>query len=138
MLVLLLHLAEPREDPIEIAGARRVRHGVLQLLQLVMKIAGAAAAQNRFVEDRSSGHLLDVLTEVADRQPLRHRDVAFVRRFFADDHAEERRLAGSVRADEPDLLAWIELKRGVDEQDLLPVLLADPRERDHSMVTVVL
>ena len=34
---------------------------------------------------------------------------------LADDHAEERGLAGAVRADEADLLAGIELERGVDE-----------------------
>ena len=33
--------------------------------------------------------------------------------------------------DEADLLAGVELERGVDEQDLPAVLLADLRERDH-------
>ena len=91
----------------------------------------AAAAGNRLVEHRAAGHLLDVLAEVADGQLLRHRHVAFVRRLLADDHPEQRRLAGAVRADEADLLAGIELERGVDEEDLPAVLLADARERDH-------
>jgi hypothetical protein len=34
---------------------------------------------------------------------------------------EERGLAGAVRPDETDLLAGIELKGGVDEEDLPPV-----------------
>ena len=33
----------------------------------------------------------------SDRELLRDRDVTFVRRLFADDHAEKRRLAGAVR-----------------------------------------
>jgi hypothetical protein len=74
---------------------------VLQRLELVMQIAQAAAARDRLVEHRSARHLLDVLAEVADRQLLRHRHLAFVRRFLADDHPEQRRLAGAVRADEP-------------------------------------
>ena len=63
---------------------------------------------------------------------LRHRHVAFVGLFLADDHPEERRLAGAVRPDEADLLAGIELERGVDEEDLPAVLLADVGERDHA------
>ena len=46
---------------------------------------------------------------------------------------EERRLAGAVRPDQPGLLARIELERGVDEEDLPPVLLADVGERDHAV-----
>ena len=83
-----------------------------------MQIAEPSAAGNRLVQHRSAGHLLDVLTEVADGQLLRHRHVAFVGRLLADDHPEQRRLAGAVRADEADLLAGIELKRRVDEQHL--------------------
>ena len=102
-----------------------------------MEVADAAAAGNRFVEDAATRHLFDVLAEVADRELLRHRDVAFVRHFLADDHAEERRLAGAVRADEADLLAGIELKGGVDEQDLPAVLLADAGQRDHGYLSMV-
>ena len=93
--------------------------------------AGAAAAGNRLVEDRPPGHLLDVLTEIADGQLLGNRDLALVGRLFADDHPEQGGLAGSVRADEPDLLAGIELERGVDEEDLPAVLLADSGEGNH-------
>src|SRR5262249_4321739 len=90
-----------------------------------------AAAVNRLVEHRSAGHLLDVLPEIADRQLLGDGDIALVRRFLADDHPEERRLARPVRADEADFFAGIQLEGGVDEEDLPAVLLADLRERDH-------
>ena len=50
---------------------------------------------------------------------------------LADDHPEERRLAGAVRPDQADFLAGIELERGVDEEDLPAVLLGDAIECDH-------
>ena len=131
VVVFLLHLAEPREDPVHVPGLRRIRHRVLELLELVMQIADAAAAENRFVEDGAARHLLDVLPEVADRQLLRHRHVALVGRLLADDHPEQRRLAGPVGPDEADLFAGIELEGGVDEEDLPAVLLADARKRNH-------
>ena len=97
-----------------------------------MEQAHAAAAGDRLVQHRTAGHLLDVLTEVADAQFFRHRDLAVVGRFFTDDHPEQRRFAGSVRADEADLFARVQLERGVDEEDLAAVLLADAREGDHA------
>jgi hypothetical protein len=99
----------------------------------VVQVAQAAAAGNGFVEHGPPGHLLDVLAEVADGEALRHRHVALVRRFLAHDHPEERGLAGAVRADEADLSPGIELKRGVDEEDLLAVLLADFGEGDQDV-----
>ena len=70
------------------------------------------------------------------RQLLRDGDLAFVGHFLAGDHPEDRRLAGPVRADEADFLTRIELERGVDEQDLPAVLLADVGQRDHADVKV--
>ena len=121
VLVLLLDVAEPVEDGVELAGTRRIRHRRVQRLELVMKIADAPAAGDRLVEDAAAGHLLHVLAEVADRQPSRDGDVAFVGLLFADDHPEQRRLAGAVRADEADFLARIELERGVHEENLAAV-----------------
>src|SRR5437763_570713 len=101
----------------------------------MMQIAEASTAGDGFVEDRAAGHLFHILTEVADGDLLRHGDRAFIGRLFADDHAEERRLAGAVRPDQADLLAGIELKAGIDEEDLFAVLLADAVEGDHECVS---
>ncbi len=128
MLVLFLHLAEAREDSIHVAGLGRIAHRVLELLELVMQVAGAAAAMNRLVQHRPALHFLDILPEIADCQPLRHRHVAFIRRLFADDHPKEGGLARAVRPDETDSVTGIELKRGVDEKHLSTVLLADLRK----------
>ena len=68
VLVLLLHLAEAREDAVHVVGPVRVGHRLLQILELVVQVAEPAAAGDRLVEHRPAGHLLDVLAEVADRQ----------------------------------------------------------------------
>ena len=107
------------------SGSSRIAHRLLERFELVVEIADAAAAEDRLVEHRAPGHFLDVLAEVADRQLLRHRHIAVVGHFLAGDHPEQRRLAGAVRADEADLLAGVELKRRVDEENLPAVLLAD-------------
>ena len=115
MLVLLLHFAEAREDAVHVVGLRGIFHGVLQVFEFVVQIAHAAAAGDGFVEHRAALHLLHVLAEVADGELLGNRDVAFVGGFLADDHAEERRLAGAVGSDQADLLAGVQLKGSVDE-----------------------
>ena len=134
VVVLLLHLAEPGEDAVHVVGLRGVGHGVLQRLELVVQIAEAAAAGNHLVDDGPARHLFDVLPEVADRHPLRHRDVALVGLLLADDHPEQGGLAGAVGPDQADLLAGIELERRVDEQDLPAVLLADAGKRNHDVL----
>ena len=96
-----------------------------------MEVADAATPGDRFVQHGSARHLFDVLPEVPDREPLRHRHIPIVRRLFPDDHPEEGGLAGAVRPDEADPLAWIELKGGIDEQNLPAVLFVDSIERDH-------
>ena len=120
---------------VEIGRFRRIGHRVLEILQFVMQRAETAAAGDRLVEHAAAGHLLDVLPEVADGETLRNRHVAVVRRLLAGDQAEERRLSGSVRPDETDLFAGIELKGRVDEQKLLAVLLGQSMDCDHSEET---
>ena len=131
MLVFLLHFAEAGEDAVHVVGLRGIFHGVLQGFQLVVQIADAPAAGDGFIEDRAALHLLHVLAEVADGQLLGNRDLAFVGRFLADHHAEERGLAGAVGTDQADLLAGVQLKGGVDEDQLLAVLLVDIGKRNH-------
>src|SRR5262249_30312767 len=111
---------------------RRIAHRSIDPLELVVQLADAAAAVDRLVDDRPPRHLLDVLAEVADRELLRNRDVAFVGDFFAGAHAEARRLAGPVPADEPAFLAGVSRTRRVAKRNLPAVLLADAGQRDHS------
>ena len=132
VLVLLLHFAEPGQDAVHVVRFRGIGHVVLQRLELMVEDAKPAAAGDRFVEHRPPGHLLDVLPEVANRDLLRHRDVALVGRLLADDHPKERRLSGAVGSDEPDLLTGVQLEGRIDEQHLPPVLLADAGQGDHT------
>ncbi len=99
--------------------------------ELVMERTETAAAGDRFVDHASPGHLFDVLPEIADVIRRGSDDLAVVRRFLARDDAEERRLAGAVGPDQADLLAGVELKRRVHEEQLLAVLLRQALNRDH-------
>ena len=125
VLVFLLHLAEPGQNAVHVVRFRGIGHVVLQRFELMVEDAEPAAAGNRLVEHRPPRHLLDVLPEVADGDLLRHRHVALVGRFLADDHPKERRLSGAVRPDQPDLLSRVQLEGCIDEQNLPAVLLAD-------------
>ena len=48
-----------------VAGPLGVRHGGLEVLQLVVQVAEAAAAGDGLVEHGTAGHLADVLAIVA-------------------------------------------------------------------------
>ena len=48
---------------------RRVGERVLEVDELVVEVAEAAAARDRLVEDGPARHLVDLLPEVADREP---------------------------------------------------------------------
>ncbi len=136
VLVFLLHFAEAGQDAIHVVRLRGIPHGMMQVRQLVVQIAELPAAGDGFIENGAPLHLLHVLAEVADGQLFRHRNVALVGGFFADDHAEQGRLARAVGTYQADLLPWVQLKRGVDKDQLFAVLLVDIGERDHSKYQV--
>jgi hypothetical protein len=51
--------------------------------------------------------------------------------FLLRHHAEKRRLAGTIRADQPNFLAPLQCSRSLDEKDLPTVLLADVIKANH-------
>ncbi|HEX3473539.1 MAG TPA: hypothetical protein VHT91_00785 [Kofleriaceae bacterium] len=91
----------------------------------------AASSSPSRATSPAPAQVADVLPEVAQGQLLRPLDRAVVGLVLAGDQPEHGGLAGAVGADQPDLLARVDLERGVDEQDLPTVLLADRAERDH-------
>jgi hypothetical protein len=97
----------------------------------VVQIADASATCDRFIQDRTALHFLDVLAKIADRQLFGDRHHALVGSFLADHHPEERCLARPVGTDQSDFFAGIQLKRGIHEEQLLAILLIDVCERDH-------
>ena len=92
---MLVHLVRP-------VG---IGHGGLQLLQLGGHRAHRAGAVHHLGDGAAAGHLAHVLAEVADGDAAIDGDLALVGQLLPGDHAEERRLAGAVGPDEPDLLA---------------------------------
>ena len=85
-----------------------IDHRGLELLQLGGDRAHRAGAVHHLGDRAPARHLADVLAEIADRHAAIDRDLALVGLLLAGDHAEQRRLAGAVGPDEPDLLALLE------------------------------
>src|SRR5678816_247107 len=97
-----------------------------------MQVADTPASRNSFVEYGSSRHFLDVLTEVPHSESFRDRNIALVGRFLPHNHPEECCLTRAVRPHKADLLARIELKAGIYEENLASILLADSGKRNHT------
>src|SRR5262249_2341865 len=93
---------------------------------------------DRFIKNRAAGHFLNILTEISDRELLRHRHGAVVGRLFTSDHAEKRRLAGAIWTDQSDLFTRVELERRVDKKNLTAILFADVGQRNHESSSNVL
>src|ERR1017187_1524372 len=131
VLVGLLDLAEAGDDRVHGGGLWGIFHGAMEGLEFVVQIADPAAAGDGLIEHGTAGHLFDVLAEIADGELFGNRDIAFVRHFLTDHHAEEGGFAGAVGADQADLLAGVQLKGSVNENQLLAVLLVDAGKGNH-------
>src|SRR3954471_7443311 len=131
MLILLLNVTEAIKNAVHLISLVRVGHFPLQGFQFVVEIADASAPCDRFIQDRTALHFLDVLAKVADRQLLGDRDRALVGSFLAHHHSEEGCLARAIGTDQSDFFARIQLKGSIHEKQLLAILLIDVRERDH-------
>ncbi len=132
-----LHLAETVEQLVHLVRLVGIGQRLFQLLQLGRDLGHGARAGHHLGHHGPAGHLADVLAEVTDADPLVDGDLPLVRRLLAHDHAEDGRLAGPVRADQPDLLAAEHRRRRVDEQDLRPVLLADLVQTNHEASMII-
>ncbi len=103
-----LHLAVARDDRLEIVIWAKSAHESLQLAELRRQRADGAGAVHHLRHRAAAGHLADVLAEIADRHAGVGRDLPLVGLLLAGDHPEQRRLAGSVGADEPGLFAALQ------------------------------
>ena len=130
-----LHLAIAGDDLVHLVGAVGIAHGGLELGHLGGERADRADAVHDLDDGAASRHVADILAEIADGHAAIDGDLALVGLLLAGDHAEQRRLAGAVGADEADLFAALDRRRGLDEDDLLAVLLADIFETDHAFPT---
>ena len=116
---------------VHVVRAVRIPHGGLQLLELARHRAHRAGAVHRLGHGAAARHLADVLAEVADGHAPIDRHLALVGLLLAGDHPEQGGLAGPVRTDEPDLLPLVEGYRGLDEENLMAILLADIVETNY-------
>jgi hypothetical protein len=108
-----------------------IGHRRLELGHLGRQRAHRSHAVHHRGDRTHARHLADILAEIADGHARIDRDLAVVRLLRARDHAEDRGLAGAVGAYQPHFLALLQAHRGVDEQDLVAVLLADVVETNH-------
>src|SRR5262249_4638801 len=127
LLVASLNFAESLDNVGEVGGLVVVEPS-LEILHLFAEPPGLAGAGERFGEDAPPLQIATVLPEVADGQALRLVDDTIVRLLVTDDEAKDRALARAIRADQADLLAFAEVERRIDEENLTAVLLADVRE----------
>ena len=126
-----LHLAVTLDDGLHLVQALRVRHGGLKLLQLGPNGAHRPGAVHDLGHGAMPRHFANVLVEIADGDAAIRRHLALVGRILAGDHTEQRRLAGSIRSDKANPLAFQETGRSLDEQEMIAVLLADVFETNH-------
>ncbi len=132
LLEARLHLAEALDELVHLVGAVRDRPARPRARASSAATASTGpGAVHRLGDDAAARHLADVLAEVADGDAAIDRDLAVVGLLLAGDQPEDGRLAGAVGADEADLLAAVDRRRGLEEEDLLAVLLADVVETDH-------
>ena len=131
LLEAVLHLAIAFENFLHLVGLVGVGHLGFDRLQFGGDFGHGTSAVHRFGNRAAARHLADILAEVTDGHAAIDRDLAFVGLILAGDQTEQRRLAGAVGADEADLLAALERGGGLDEDDLVAILLADIVEANH-------
>ena len=112
-------------------GLIRIDHRRFELGHFGGQRAGRPDAIHHRRDRALARHFADILAEIADGHAGIDRHLAIVGLVLAGDHAEQRRLAGAIGPDQPHLLALLDAHRGVDEQELMAVLLADVVEADH-------
>ncbi len=133
-LEALQHLAIAVHYGFQFTRLIRIDHGRLELGHFGGQGADGTDTVHHRGDRALARHLADVLAEIADRHSGIDRDQSVVGLLLTGDHAEQRRLAGAVRSDKPDLFALLDAHRGFDEQDLVAVLLGDIVEADHGAV----
>src|SRR5690348_8941574 len=103
--------------PLGVAGAdidSRLRGA---LAEVDHYLAAADLIRRRAVRVQAVARLVDV----AEPDGVADAEFAAIGRVLAGDHAEQRRLAGAVRADDADDAAWRQLERQLIDQQVVAV-----------------
>ena len=118
-------------------GNGPVGQPLLEIVQVGLHRQDRLEGQHRLVEEGAPAVIQPVLRQVADGQVRRPEDLSFVRLLEACQHPQQRRLAGAVRAAEPDTLAPPDLPRHVVEQHAFAERLAQRRKLNHLKRTIL-
>ena len=120
-------------------GIHRVGVGIAGVVALRLALADDADGlahlgrdAHRNLQHRAVGGVACLLGEVAHERVVLHLDGALIGRVLAEDHAEERRLAGAVRTDEGDAFAPVHHEFGFVEQGAAGVGLREFLDGEHA------
>ena len=103
------------------------RHRLLEPAQLLLDRDEIGGAGEDVLAQREASLQRRALVVQRDARALRERELAAVDLGLAGEHAQERRLAGAVRAAERDALATLHLERHAVEEQAPGQLLAEAR-----------
>ncbi len=104
----MLQIAIALQNFFQIAG---FSHAMLELMQLVFELLQMAESRERRLVHGRTRFEVNVLGEQPQFQAARAHHFAAIRRGFIIDQAKDRRLAGAVAPDQPDVISRIDLQR---------------------------
>ena len=131
MVIFFLDFTIALDHALHLARLVRICHCMLQGFQFMVEIAHAPTASDGFIHYRSPIHLFNILTEITNGQPLWDGDTTLIRSFLSHNHAKKGCFTRSIRPHQTYLLPRVELKRSVNKNQLLAILLVDIGKRDH-------
>ena len=104
-----------------------VRHRLLEPPQLLLDRDEVGRAREHVLAQRQPPLARRALVVERDPRALRERELAALERRLADEHPQQRRLAGAVRAREREAVASAQRERDAVEERVARELLAQPR-----------
>ena len=110
---------------IHLIGLIRITKRDFQRLQFGCHFANGARAIHHLGHRAAAGHFPNILAEETNAEALFGNHQTLIGLFLLGHHAEQRRLAGTIRADQANFLAPLQRGRRLNEKDLPTVLLAD-------------
>ncbi len=103
-------------DDVGVVGGVDIAETGLEFLELLVDLDDVVRARHDFVDDEPIGCGFEILREIADALVLGHVHLARIGLLDAEQDLDERRLAGSVPADERHSTPVGEPQRDVAEQ----------------------
>jgi hypothetical protein len=118
-------------------GKQEIAEVADHVLLLVADLDEIRSRRDDIDQRRLFVELTPELVEIGHLHLRPERHPALVGRQFTEDQAQQRRLAGTVGADDADLVAALHTTREVAHHDLVAKALADVFERGHQLAAAV-